>query len=197
MVVSYTNNYGYTDGYNQHHQVNAMKTNADGGGNGGGGMFFKMFENKSAEEAKRDTSISSNPLDDLYPQQQNMFASDHVIKDYIDNSLLLNAEQVACTNITQHLALKTNVKETLKFLNVQAAKNMVDSKKRNYKFGNEPKIQEAFPMKQNSVTSPVSKGANFFETGVGVGVNNGNSNTAKNTLGYDLPQKNFFMTGNK
>ena len=171
MVVSYTNNYGYIDPYNQHQQVSNMKTNADGGGNGGGGAFFKMFEDKD-KEVQRDTSVSSNPLDDLYPQN-NLYASEHVLKDYIDNSLLLNTEQVACSNITQHLALKTNVKETLKFLNIQAAKSMVDSKKRNYKFGQEPKVTEVLPMKQNT---PVSNNANFFETGL------------------NQPQTNFFIT---
>ncbi len=164
MVVSYTNNYGYTDAY-AHQPINNMTTNADGGGNGGGGAFFKMFEEK---EAERDTSVSSNPLDDLYPQQNNTYyASQNVLKDYIDNSLLLNTEQVACTNITQHLALKSNVQETLKFLNVQAAKTMVDSKKRNYKYQSEPKSQNILPMKQNTSQSIVSSGANFFETGVG------------------------------
>lgn len=167
MVVSYTNNNFYTDAY-ANRPVNNLTTNADGGGNGGGGAFFKMFEDKEAEEAKRDTSISSNPLDDLYPQtKQGFYANENVIKDYIDNSLLLNTEQVACTNIAQHLALKSNVRETLKFLNVQAAKNMVDSKKRNYKYRQEPKVESILPMKQN-ITSPIasSKGANFFETGV-------------------------------
>ena len=179
MVVSYTNGYGHIDPYNQHQPVNTIKTNADGGGNGGGGTFFKMFEEKEAEEAKRDTSISSNPLDDLYPQQ-NLYASEHVIKDYIDNSLLLNTEQVACSNITQHLALKSNVKETLKFLNVQAAKNMVDSKKRNYKYNSENQVEGVLPMKQSTSSVNTTSGANFFETGIG----------------NDKPpvQKNFFMS---
>lgn len=179
MVVSYTNGYGHIDPYNHHQQVNNIKTNADGGGNGGGGAFFKMFEEKEAEEAKRDTSISSNPLDDLYPQQ-NLYASEHVIKDYIDNSLLLNTEQVACSNITQHLALKNNVKETLKFLNIQAAKNMVDSKKRNYKYKLEPNTDNILPVKQKTYNTPVSGGTNFFETGL-------QDNTAS-------PKKNFFMS---
>lgn len=175
MVVSYTNNYGYVDPYANNQHVNNMTTNADGGGNGGGGAFLKMFEEKEAEETKRDTSVSSNPLDDLYPNTS-YYASEHVLKDYIDNSLLINAEQVACTNITQHLALKNNVKETLKFLNVQAAKTMVNSKKRNYKFVTENKSQETFQVKQN-MTNPVgSAGANFFEAKL----NN--------------PHVNFFMT---
>ena len=178
MVVSYTNGYGSIDPYNQHQQVNNIKTNADGGGNGGGGAFFKMFEEKETEEAKRNTSVSSNPLDDLYPQQ-NLYASEHVIRDYIDNSLLLNTEQVACSNITQHLALKSNVKETLKFLNIQAAKNMVASKKRNYKYNTDTNVKRTFNLKQtNEVTA--NKGANFFETGL-------NENSPQ-------PQQNFFMS---
>ncbi len=166
MVVSYTNNFGYIDPYHQQQQVNNMATNADGGGNGGGGAFFKMFEEKEAEEAKRDTSISSNPLDDLYPQNNNYYASEHVLKDYIDNSLLINTEQVACSNITQHLALKTSVKETLNFLNVQAAKNMVNSKKRNYKYQPEPQIENVLPVKKTTTSPIANKGANFFEAKV-------------------------------
>lgn len=169
MVVSYTNNFGYTDPYTQHQQVNNITTNADGGGNGGGGAFFKMFEEKEAEETKKDTTISSNPLDDLYPQANNYYASEHVLKDYIDNSLLINTEQVACSNITQHLALKSSVKETLNFLNVQAAKNMVNSRKRNYKYQPEPNVQDVLPMKKSTSTSPIAstnKGANFFEAKV-------------------------------
>jgi len=181
MVVSYTNNYGYMDAYNQHKQVNNITTNADGGGNGGGGAFFKMFEEKEAEETKKDTSVSSNPLDDLYTMNKSYYANQNVIRDYIDNSLLLNTEQVACTNIAQHLALKGNVRDTLKFLNTQAAKTMVNSKKRNYKFEEAPVQESVIPVK--TVTQPVSH-PNFFETGVGV-----NDNAAAN------PSVNFFMRG--
>ena len=172
MVVSYTNNYGYGDVY-AHKPINNMTTNADGGGNGGGGAFFKMFEEKEAEE-KRDTTISSNPLDDLYPMKNNYYASESVIKDYIDNSLLLNTEQVACTNITQHLALKNNVKETLQFLNTQAAKNMVNSRKRNYNFKLTSDIRSN-PVKDNKIPD-ISADENFFTTKL----NN--------------PSVNFFMT---
>lgn len=161
MVVSYTNNYGFTDVY-AHKPANTMSINADGGGNGGGGAFFKMFEEKEAEEVKKDTSVSSNPLDDLYPVQQGYYANENVIKDYIDNSLLLNTEQVACTNITQHLALKNNVKDTLKFLNLQAAKNMVNSKKRNYAF--KPTATDGLVSSSQPVTNPtITTEPNFFE----------------------------------
>lgn len=173
MVVSYTNNYGYSDVY-AHKPVNNLTTNADGGGNGGGGMFFKMFEEKGAEEAKKDTSISSNPLDDLYPVQPNYYANENVLRDYIDNSLLLNTEQVACSNITQHLALKNNVKETLNFLNIQAAKNMVNSKKRSYSF--QDKSNNITAHRTNNMTSTISREDNFFE------------NKLNN------PSVNFFMT---
>ena len=176
MVVSYASSHGYIDPYAQQHQhVNNMTTNADGGGNGGGGAFFKMFEEKEAE-VERDTSISSNPLDDLYPQQNNNFyANENVIRDYIDNSLLLNTEQVACTNITQHLALKSNVQETLKFLNTQAAKTMVNSRKRNYKYQTTPKQENTPPVKQPIAMDTSITGINFFE-----------SNSSN-------PQVNFFM----
>ena len=177
MAVSYTNNFGYIDPYQQR-PVNNMTTNGDGGGNGGGGMFFKMFEEKEAEE-KRDTSVSSNPLDDLYNMNQNDYASQNVIKDYIDNSLLLNTEQVACTNIAQHLALKGNVKDTLKFLNTQAAKKMVSSKKRNYKF-------QLSPQTDNKITPQAVSQPNFFETGVSVDID-------VNNTAVSNPSVNFFM----
>ncbi len=132
MVVSYTTNYSPVDPYSMRN--NQMSTNADGGGNGG--AFLKMFEETDSEESKttRDTGVDYTQ-DSLYSDYQ---ASESVIRDYIDNSLLLNTEQVACTNIAQHLALKSNVKETLQFLNTQAAKTMVNSRKRNYNFQSKP-----------------------------------------------------------
>ena len=161
MVVSYTNNFGYGDVY-ANKPINNLTTNADGGGNGGGGAFFKMFEEKESE-VNRDTSVSSNPLDDLYPVQNGYYANENVIRDYIDNSLLLNTEQVACTNITQHLALKGNVKETLQFLNIQAAKNMVNSRKHKYNFKTEKNANTDVNLVRNNMTPTISTGKNFFE----------------------------------
>lgn len=189
MVVSHTNNYGYIDPYATQKQVSNM-TVSDGGGNGGGGAFFKMFEEKEAEESKKDTSISSNPLDDLYNMNQNYYASQSTIKDYIDNSLLLNTEQVACTNIAQHLALKGNVRDTLNFLNVQAAKNMVNSKKRNYKYQSTPQIQSVLPTKPTGIIQSDTPHANFFETGVGTGVS---SDLKVDDTVVSNPSVNFFM----
>ena len=171
MVVSYTNNYGYTDAY-ANNNVNNLATNGDGGGNGSGGAFMKMFEEQESEEAKKEKETqedTSNPLDDLYTMPQNYYASHNTIKDYIDNSLLLNTEQVACTNITQHLALKSNVKETLKFLNLQAAKSMVNSRKRNYNFHALPQ-QNIIQSKIQTNTTPQE--ANFFESKITNPTNN-------------------------
>lgn len=177
MVVSYTNNYGHIDSYARQ-QVGNFATNADGGGNGGGGAFFKMFEEQEAEDIKTNekeasSAAGSNPLDDLYKMNSNYYASPNVLKDYIDNSLLINTEQVACTNITQHLALKNTVKETLQFLNIQAAKLMVNSKKRNNNYVSKPNNNA---IETKPTTKTVATGDNFFETMV--------SN----------PQVNFFMT---
>jgi len=173
MVVSYTNNYGYTDAY-ANKGVNTLTTNGDGGGNGGGGAFMKMFEEQESEEAKKEKETpedTSNPLDDIYNIQQNYYASQNVIRDYIDNSLLLNTEQVACTNITQHLALKNNVKETLKFLNLQAAKSMVNSRKRNYNFHTSPQPKPVLHVNSGQEHLSVSEqqdissvGENFFNS---------------------------------
>lgn len=168
MVVSYTNNYGYTDAY-ANKGFNTISTNGDGGGNGGSGAFMKMFEEQESEEAKKEKDEeeeTSNPLDDLYGTAQ-YYAGQNVIRDYIDNSLLLNTEQVACTNITQHLALKNNVKETLKFLNIQAAKSMVNSRKHNYNFQTMPQpkpIVQSNTVQQTQTAENENANANFFET---------------------------------
>lgn len=131
MVVSYTTNYSHVTPYS--YKDNQMSTNADGGGNGG--AFMKMFEETE------DSQSSKEPVVDYTQDSLSSpayYASESVIRDYIDNSLLLNTEQVACTNIAQHLALKSTVKDTLKFLNVQAAKTMVNSRKRSYNFQTKP-----------------------------------------------------------
>ena len=52
------------------------------------------------------------------------------IRDYLDNFLLINAEQVACSNMTQHLIKSDELKETLGFLNTEAAKTIFKGKKR-------------------------------------------------------------------
>lgn len=129
MVVSYTTNYSNMEPYS--YRNNSISTNADGGGNGG--AFLKMFEETESEDAKKTKETNNDYTQDPLSTPA-YYASESVIRDYIDNSLLLNTEQVACTNIAQHLALKSNVKETLQFLNTQAAKTMVNSRKRNYSF---------------------------------------------------------------
>ncbi len=160
MVVSYTNNYGYTDAY-ANKNINNMTTNGDGGGNGGGGAFFKMFEEQENDDKK---SVDKDPkvVEDIMNLSTGYYPNNNIIKDYIDNSLLLNTEQVACTNITQHIALKSNVRETLKFLNLQAAKSMVNSKKRNYNYQSKPQ-QQTFIADNNVSMQKMTNSANFFE----------------------------------
>lgn len=157
MVVSYTSNYSQVSPYSL--TSNTMATNADGGGNGDG-AFLKMFEETESDESKsaRDTGMDYSN-DSLYSDYR---ASESVIRDYIDNSLLLNTEQVACTNIAQHLALKSNVKETLQFLNTQAAKSMVNSRKRNYNFQTRPVEKPQIVTENNFFKTSSTK--NFFLT---------------------------------
>ena len=157
MVVSYTTNYSQVDPYGMKNN-NQMQTNADGGGNSG--AFLKMFEDTESDDSKtsKETKVEyATDTPSLYADYQ---ASESVIRDYIDNSLLLNTEQVACTNIAQHLALKSNVKETLKFLNTQAAKNMVNSRKRNYNFQTKP-VESAKTTAENNFFKTVPN-KNFF-----------------------------------
>lgn len=158
MVVSYTNNIHNV--YAHRENINPMATNGDGGGNGGGGAFMKMFEEEKDESKKENKKVSSNPLDDIYSANQSYYTNPSIIKDYIDNSLLLNTEQVACTNITQHIALKKDVKDTLNFLNIQAAKTMLNAKKRNTIYQNYPQ-----PITEMKVEK--SDNNNFFKTGTG------------------------------
>jgi len=159
MVVSYTNNIHNI--YAHRENVNPLSTNSDGGGNGGGGAFMKMFEEEQEENKKEKKEISSNPLDDIYNANQSYYTNPNIIKDYIDNSLLLNTEQVACTNITQHIALKKDVKDTLNFLNIQAAKTMVNSKKHT--------INQSVLAHNTNISNPVKTNNenNFFKTGTG------------------------------
>jgi hypothetical protein len=171
MVVSYTNNnYGYTDVYAQRENINNLSTSGDGGGNGGSSAFMKMFEDQESDDSKKDLEKDADLVDDIMKMQNGYYASPSVVRDYIDNSLLLNTEQVACTNITQHIALKSNVQETLKFLNLQAAKNMVNSKKRNYNYQSTPKtLQTQIPIaktveKENFFENPSTPSTNFFLT---------------------------------
>ena len=143
MVVSYTTNYSQVDPYAMKNN-NQMQTNADGGGNGG--AFLKMFEDTESEESKspKDTNVEyATDNSSLYADYQ---ASESVIRDYID--------------IAQHLALKSNVKETLKFLNTQAAKNMVNSRKRNYNFQTKP-VESAKTTAENNFFKTVPN-KNFF-----------------------------------
>ena len=111
-------------------------------------------DSKTSEETKVEYATDTPSL---YADYQ---ASESVIRDYIDNSLLLNTEQVACTNIAQHLALKSDVKETLKFLNTQAAKNMVNSRKRNYNFQSKPVESDKTTAENNFFKTVPNK--NFF-----------------------------------
>ncbi len=101
MVVSYTNNYGYTDAY-ANKNINNMTTNGDGGGNGGGGAFFKMFEEQETDDKK---SVDKDPkvVEDIMNLSTGYYPNNNIIKDYIDNSLLLNNYQKKCLYIFQHL----------------------------------------------------------------------------------------------
>lgn len=156
MVVSYTTNYSNIDPFRNKEQY--LTTNADGGGNGDS-AFLKMFEETESEDSKNSNNSSSKDYADN-STYSNYYASDSVIRDYIDNSLLINTEQVACTNIAQHLALKSNVKETLKFLNTQAAKTMVNSRKRNYNFQSKPIEKDTTPVENNFFKTSTTR--NFF-----------------------------------
>lgn len=110
---------------------------------------------KSALEREEKQIEDSQLMDYTIP-------SHSTISDYIDNFLLINAEQVACSNMTSHLIRSDELKETLGFLNTQAAKTMFKGRKK-------PDFKTTPQFKINMLTT---KQNNFFSTGIDSSTNN-------------------------
>ena len=148
----YTNNYIPQERY-AIKENSSQYTNADTEGHP---SFFEEFaqdtDNKQTVVSDVETE---NSLADYYTSP-----SFSKINDYMDNFLLLNAEQVACANMTQHLIRSDELKETLGFLNTQAAKNMFVGRKR-------PNFAEDKKLPQFKNTAN-----NFFSTGIDSSTNN-------------------------
>ena len=125
--------------------------------------FFKMNQKKKLKTA----------LDKEEPTLMDYTIPSHAtISDYIDNFLLINAEQVACTNMTSHLIRSDELKETLGFLNTQAAKTMFKGKKRPDFAENKTSQQYKINMLTSRQVNTPQQTKNFFSTGIDASTNN-------------------------
>ena len=164
----YSNNYIPREKYAIKDNTANTHTDADGHSS-----FLEEFVQDEAAEKRLKTALEreEKQVEDI-PVEYTI-PSHSKISDYIDNYLLINAEQVACTNMTQHLIKSDELKETLGFLNTQAAKTMFEGKKRP-NFAETKRIPQ---FKTSMLTSRPVHPNNFFSTGI------------------DGSTNNFFMTG--
>ncbi len=162
----YSNNFISHDKYAI--KENSTNSNADTNGHS---SFLEEFVQDEAKEKRLQSALEreEKQVED-YSTSYYMTPSHSKISDYIDNYLLINAEQVACTNMTQHLIRTDELKDTLGFLNTQAAKTMFQGKKR-------PNFEENKRLPQFKTSMLTSRPQNFFSTGI------------------DGSTNNFFMTG--
>lgn len=154
----YTNNYVPREKYAI--KDNSQFTNTDSEGHS---SFLEEFVQEDAAEKRLKSALEreEKQVEDAVPMDYTM-PSHSTISDYIDNFLLINAEQVACTNMTSHLIRSDELKETLGFLNTQAAKTMFKGKKK-------PEFKTTPQFKINMLTT---KHNNFFSTGIDSSTNN-------------------------
>ncbi len=138
------------------------------------GSMDKEGQNSFLEEFAKDEASEKRLKSDLEREEKQVedvnignytMPSHSTISDYIDNFLLINAEQVACTNMTQHLIKSDELKETLGFLNNEAAKTMFQGRKR-------PEFKESRHIPQFKTNMLSSKPKNFFSTGIDSSTNN-------------------------
>lgn len=162
----YSNNFVSRDKYAI--KDNTSNSNTDTNGHS---SFLEEFVQDEAKEKRLQAALDREEKQvEEYSLPDYTIPSHSKISDYIDNYLLINAEQVACTNMTQHLIRTEDLKETLGFLNTQAAKTMFEGKKR-------PNFEENKRLPQFKTSMLTSKPSNFFSTGI------------------DASTNNFFMTG--
>lgn len=155
----YSNNFIPRDKY-------AIKDNASSSGmdKDGQGSFLEEFvKDETDKRLKTDLDREEKQLEDTGLESYTM-PSRSAIHDYIDNFLLINAEQVACSNMTQHLIKSDELKVTLGFLNTEAAKNMFQGRKR-------PNFDEK-QIPQFKTMPLTSRSKNFFSTGIDSSTNN-------------------------
>lgn len=167
----YSNNFIPREKY----AINENTANAHADADGHSSFLEEFIQDEEADKRlksaleREEKQVEDIPVEYTIPSHSK-------ISDYIDNYLLINAEQVACTNMTQHLIKSDELKETLGFLNTQAAKTMFEGRKR-------PDFSAAKRIPQFKTgmltTRPINHNhtQNFFSTGI------------------DGSTNNFFMTG--
>ena len=133
----------------------------------GQNSFLEEFSKDEAAEKRIKSTLEreEKKLEEADVSAYTM-PSQSAIRDYLDNFLLINAEQVACSNMTQHLIKSDELKETLGFLNTEAAKTIFKGKKRP-EFLTKPVNEQYRP----SLLTTRAKN-NFFSTGVDSSTNN-------------------------
>lgn len=162
----YSNNFVSHDKYAI--KENSANSNSDTNGHS---SFLEEFVQDEAQEKRLQSALEREEKQvEEYNGPDYTIPSHSKIADYIDNYLLINAEQVACTNMTQHLIRTDELKDTLGFLNTQAAKNMFQGRKR-------PNFEANKRIPQFKPTMLTTRPTNFFSTGI------------------DSSTNNFFMTG--
>lgn len=160
MTLGVTNNFIPRDTYTIKDSNNSGGADADGQNS-----FFEEFAQEDATDKRIKAALEREESLVESAQPDYSMPTQSTINDYIDNFLLINAEQVACSNMTQHLIKSNELKETLGFLNMQAAKTMFVGKKR-------PNFEDNKRMPQFKTVTENHKLTNFFSTGIDGSTNN-------------------------
>lgn len=158
----YSNNFISRDKYTIKDSTHSNGADADGHNS----FLEEFIQDEPEKKLKTPLDKEESPLIDY------SIPSHSTISDYIDNFLLINAEQVACTNMTSHLIRSDELKETLGFLNTQAAKTMFKGKKRPNFNENNKTQQYKINMLTTRATNLQQQTKNFFSTGIDASTNN-------------------------
>jgi len=160
----YSNNFIHQDKYAI--KENVSSSNKDGD-NGGHGSFLDEFDKEESEERRVKAQLEREDNESIHTSVPEFYSthSRAAINDYMDNFLLINAEQVACTNMTQHLIRSDELKKTLGFLNTKASEQAFASKKR-------PNFEDTKKIPQFKLNQLTSNPNNFFSTGIDSSTNN-------------------------
>lgn len=141
----------------------------------GHNSFLDEFEKEETDEKRIKAQLDKEDEKDkekTYTSEPDFYSthSRSTINDYLDNFLLINAEQVACSNMTQQLIRSDELKKTLGFLNTKASEQAFAGKKRP-KFESAKQIPQ-FKATQTATLPTQSSPTNFFSTGIDASTNN-------------------------
>lgn len=129
--------------------------------------FYDEFSKEESDERRAKAQLDREDRANEHTSEPEFYSSHpaSTIHDYLDNFLLINAEQVACSNMTQHLIRSDKLKVTLGFLNTKASEQVFAAKKR-------PNFEENKHTPQFKNNSSMSTPDNFFSTGTDASTNN-------------------------